>query len=440
MYYNLILGFVPAFYLFYVALVQFKLIPFSLFVSDYGVSFCIFLSFTYFLYRSTFLFRYKKTNDSIAIIALLVLILPIIINGPFFQPPSDPVFHAELLWDSIDENNFNLPNREFISKAIFKSFYSLSEPIKFKNRLALLHVFHAISCYLMAISVYFSSRVYGLVPKWSLFSSLTMFLFFGTNRFSFISYYSLAPSSLNFSFIWLFNSIIFNQVYNTKICSLDRLERNSIVFLSIFFLMPILAYNHFQEILFLGYMISINIVFLLYKLIKIYKKPTYFFYAGFLLLYFFPFSILHRYEIDIPYIKKWHEFDYFFQDLYSYYGTPWIFFRPTAPRIWDTLGVMGIIPIVSILFLSYGKSKWNNNHFKFLIPGIMPFWIYLIPTNMVLWTGVMPYSGEVFWRVTYISQYWISVSYLLYIIEIQLYSCYKKTNWKVRLKNEPKTV
>lgn len=432
---NFIWGFLPVTYLFLVALSKFKLIFFlGLFENSYSISINVLLSFSYLLYLGIKSFRYKSKYDTFSLLLLLIILLPIIWNGPFFQPPSDPLFHAELLWDSFNDTGFNIANRDFIGKNIFKFFYSIFSPTTLKERVFILHSLHGLSAILMGLSVYFSSRIYGLPPRWSFFSAIVMFGFFGTDRFSFLGYYSLAPASLNFAFTWLLFALLFKKVYSKeKVFQKYFIQILLLLFYTIL-LIPILAYNHYQEVVFLCFGFVFLFFGFLYRNLGIWKNAKYYFYILFLGICFFPIAILQKYKISIPRLNEWGEIDYFFQGLYSYYKTPWIFFRVSAPRLWDTLGLMGIIPIFifSILLIQLLVFRSKRNFFyklRFIIPAILPFWIYLIPINLFVWLSIMPYSGEVFWRATYMSQYWITIAFLFYQAEKWIYLKFSRHNF-----------
>jgi hypothetical protein len=66
-----------------------------------------------------------------------------------------------------------------------------------------------------------------------------------------------------------------------------------------------------------------------------------------------------------------------------------------------------------------------------MLPGLMPFWILLIPLNVLIWAKTIS-ASEVFWRLTYTTQFWISIAYLLQIIEpkVTLFIRRKMINFK----------
>ena len=366
--------------------------------------------------------RIKWGKERKWLLLLFLLVFPFMTMGPFLSPPSDPVFHANLLWDSLDQNIFAQPNREFIAKTIFSLFFFISPNHSYISNFLLIFIFHCFNILLFSFSTYLASRVCGINSKWSILSVFLMILFFGTNRFSYFSYYSLAPSMINFSFIWILEAL-FVKVIIRKTIDLNSVRELLYLILISILILPILLYNHYQEIIFFLFFLSLYFFILLHRLAsRIRKLSILFSFLSFLVL-FFPFAILMEKKIEIPYSRmSWIEIQLYLKNVSSTYNTPWLFFEWNNSRIWDTLGLLGLFPnfiiLIKVLFnLVQEKSSRMNHIYMYVLLGSLPFWVYLVPFNMMIWLNAQVYYGEYFWRMAYATQFWIILSHFFYQLE-----------------------
>ena len=394
-------------------------------ISFIGISFLVFSLFGYIIYLAFLELKIRNKEDFYIITFLIFFVSIISINrGPFFQPPSDPIFHSGLLWDYLDANTFDLENRALITKSIFATIYFFSEPTSWLSRFRVILSIHTICILFLIISCYVSSRLYGLTPKWSFFSSLIFILFFGTNQFSYISYYSLAPTSINLSFVWLISALLLRNTFHFR---MEAFHFFKIIYISFigFLLTPLFYYNHKQEsgFLFFVYFLTYNIVILRTFSFKnrLQRFKKWFLLLMFLIL-FFPFGLLSKLGAQNPFytLEKLNSL----KDHISTGSFLWIFGNINGPRVFDTLGILGFAPLIVFLFLILNKnflkkalSGEKNTFILAIIPGLLPFWIILIPFNLFIWMKGISMSSEVFWRFCYLSQFWISISYFLYKLE-----------------------
>ena len=425
--FHLIFGIVPLSILFCLGLeknlIFFKSGSITYYFSQFVLLLIILLSIIYIFYFLIITWNKKNKYEILYFCITYILCLPLILKGPFYLPPSDTIFHGNLLWDSLFLDSFkNLPNREFISKIIFSFLYENSNTTIWFSRLNIIFYFHLFTSSFLLFSVYFSSRILGLKIKWSIVSVFIMILFFGTNRFSYFTYYSVAPSSINMGLYWLFTSLLLNLAFYDKLIKLENIVKLIYLYFIGFLISPILYYHHKQEVGFLLYIYLL--VFIIFS-IKLLTQCKYYFFRNYICLPFliitFLFPQLTPFKRILPILNL--NFDDNFNPHILIIKNIIIIGKLNGPRILDTLSFYGLIPfIAAIIFLllprhykynSYEKSK---NFFIAMIPGLMPFWILLVPLNILIWAKSIS-ASEVFWRLTYTTQFWIPIAYLLQIIE-----------------------
>lgn len=434
---HLMFGFLPAFILFIYGLFLLRVFHrIGIFPANHVyssanpisyiiISFTVLFIFLYFIYLAFFELKIRDTKDFYAILFLIILVCIVAVGrGPFFQPPSDPIFHSGLMWDYLGANTFDTENRAIITKSIFATMYFFSDPILWSSRLNIVLAIHTICILFLIISCYVSSRLYGLNFKWSFFSSFVFSLFFGTNQFSYLSYYSLAPTSINLSFVWLISSLLFRNAFHFRVSIFHYLKISYISSIGLL-ITPMLYYNHKQEagfllfVYFLAYSIFISKSLSIKSSLLRYRKKII---LLLLLILFFPFGLLSRIGAQ----NLFYSMDGF-NSLKEHISTDsilWIFGRVNGPRVFDTLGLLGFAPLIVMAILIFKKNflkrvfegKENTLMLAF-IPGLLPFWIILVPLNLIIWMKGISMSSEVFWRFCYLTQFWISISYFFYRIE-----------------------
>lgn len=386
------------------------------------VSFLVLFSIIHLFYLSLNKVNFYFRKDGIVLILVVSVLLPFIWRGPFFQPPSDPIFHAQVMWDFIGANHFDHENRSVIGKSIFAALHLLYQPETWGEKLNILWTFHLITSILLILSAYFSGRLFGLNAKWAGFSTLFFAISFGTSYFSYLNYYSLAPTSINLSFYWLLSGLLFRTILidkkNNKLFFFETLY----YFGLIIFIAPILFYNHKQEVGFLFFILELGAMVFLVRLPNrnFFNLKNKFILIS--LFLFFPFTWISNFipQLGIVNSKQLG----IFQNHITSYSTIWYFGRINGPRVFETLAVYGYIPVlflftylVYIFFLAKKKFHLNSFFVLALIPGLIPFWIILMPTNLLIWLKGIDQSTDVFWRFCYTGQYWITISFILHQLE-----------------------
>ncbi|MBE7411780.1 MAG: hypothetical protein L6Q54_05150 [Leptospiraceae bacterium] len=433
--FHFIFGFLPSLLLFLYGAYLLKdyiasgLVPSFIQVTTNSPKYFLSLSFLIiwiFFYIVLFSFKLLKINykkEIFSIFILFVISIPVFISGPFFQPPSDPVFHSGLVWDFLNKNEFNYINRAIIIKSIFASLNYLTTPMEFVSKIRLVLALHIISSAMMILSTYISSRLFGLNLKWAIFSTILFIVFFGTSFFGFIGYYSLAPASVNFAFYWLISSLLFRSILIYKV--------NKNFFFSKFFLVsvigisltPIMYYSHRQEAGFFFFVYFLSIVVLLIKILYRSKlKPIIkIIILGFVfLILFFPNSIFLNSKNPIFVVK---EFETYGEHTFDFY--PWLFGNIFEKRAKETFGILGFIPIIVFLGVFFYNrimkrilSEKEGMFYFEMLPGLLPFWIILLPLNLYIW--IKGAHSGVFWRFAYTSFFWVSIGCIFQRMETKL--------------------
>lgn len=256
--------------------------------------------------------------------------------------------------------------------------------------------------------------------RWAFFSLLLALLFFGTNRFGYFSYFSLAASFTSILIYWLWIAVFF----------LKRGWKNILTGVLVAGLcIPILRVNHTQEAVFLGFIVLVWLFVNLHERIWGYLKnerrisipeknrkiiKTVYVLLIFLALFILPQfdfvrNILSRFFIQNHWAKN-REAVYFWHGLLVT-GKFWSY------RINDTLGFMGLLPVlITPLFfwkgLVPGKIGFKA---RLCVLGWIPFLVYAIPLFNYIW--VSNYLIEIYWRFSYASIFWIPIAYLLFGLE-----------------------
>lgn len=435
---HLLFGIIPACFLFIYSLFLLKVFHrFGIFRANFNyssanpisyilVSLSVFFIFSYFLYLALLDLKYRNNKDFFFFGLLILSGVFLAFNrGPFFQPPSDPIFHSGLLWDFLSANTFDTENRALISKSIFATIYFFSEPTSWSSRFNIVLTIHSISILFLILSCFVSGRLYGLTPKWSFFSSFIFILFFGTNQFSYISYYSLAPTSINLSFVWLVSALLLRNTFQNP-SGINYYFRIFYISLIGLLITPLLYYNHKQESGFLLFVFILAYIIIFFRSLSFknaLQRMKKWFVLLFVLILFFPFGLLSK--LGSRNIFYTTESLNLLKDHITNLSNPWLFGNINGPRVFDTLGLLGFAPLIVFLILILNKNFLTkafdgkkNKLFLAIIPGLLPFWIILIPFNLFIWMKGISMSSEVFWRFCYISQFWISISYFLYKLEM----------------------
>ncbi|MBK8352453.1 MAG: hypothetical protein IPL21_12445 [Saprospirales bacterium] len=192
-----------------------------------------------------------------------------------------------------------------------------------------------------------------------------------------------------------------------------------------FFLTPILYYNHKQEAGFLLFVYILAYSIFIVKSLSItnglyrYKTKSIILMA---LVLFFPFGLFNQIGMDNPFFSVNGLVS--LKEHISTNSIFWILGNLNGPRVFDTLGLLGFAPFFVFIYFIFRRKKMKrvldgkeNTFLLAMLPGLLPFWIILIPLNVVIWMKGINMSTEVFWRFCYFSQFWISISYIFFRIE-----------------------
>ncbi|MCC5816325.1 MAG: hypothetical protein JJT78_16360 [Leptospira sp.] len=389
--------------------------------------FIIFI-FVYLLFFSIKLYNPLRVKNEIKnIFWVFILFLPISAIGPFIQPPSDPVYHSFVLVNSMDTDVFKgAPNRALLNKEFYQILFNFIDSENWQyGYINLILYFHIFSTSLLVLATYISARLYGINFKWSLLAVLIMILFFGTDRFSYFTYYSLAPSSINMAFFWLFSGILLNLAMKPSIISKETISNLlNVGFIGICFV-PIVYYNHHQEagfFFFLYFLVSIIVAIRLIKQSPLKQRTKYISYLSILSILYFPSYLVLNFYGKLP--LDLHNRVIEATEHLTNYHTIWIFGKLSGPRIWETLSFYGFFPlffiVFYILFTVINKNKIDRRLILAMLPGLLTFWLMLVPLNFMIWIKAVKIN-EHLWRMAYFSQYWFTIVYFLYLIEQKRY-------------------
>lgn len=353
-------------------------------------------------------------------------------SGPYFEPISDPVMHLGRTHEMYCDNTSNfLPKK---NQGFWH--YSMSSILlcsKEQNRkpesvIYRIDITHGLYWGFLMVGLFILSKSTGLPDRWAIFASLTAFLFFGTNKFSYFSYYSLAPTFTNILIYWLWTAMFFFKNDQKNIIIGTSMALASL---------PILWINHMQEAAFMVFILFIwltwNLIEYIWNLVKKNQIDTIFgstiheryilnhnYYkiilmiTGFVSLFLLPqFKFiqdlisqsftLNFWQQNQKIVIHWKDFHLM--------GKIWDF------RINDTLGFVGFLPMMlAPLFLwPIFKPVKKVKQYRIFVLGILPLIGFCVPLFNFIWLSNT--SESVYWRLCYSSMFWVTIAYFLYRFE-----------------------
>jgi hypothetical protein len=89
-------------------------------------------------------------------------------------------------------------------------------------------------------------------------------------------------------------------------------------------------------------------------------------------------------------------------------------------RVIDTLGIMGVVPLLLSIFYfwpDFMKDDMDKKSRIFIL-GILPFIGFCIPLYHFIWVSNSPVT--LYYRLCYSSMFWLSITYFLYHMEGRL--------------------
>ena len=133
-------------------------------------------------------------------------------RGPFLEPPADPFEHLKRIhsYCGLSSNEMPRENRGLwhysMASTIICTDSAIFSP---ESKLQRIDVSHGLFLGMLLSVLFVVAKKGGFVDRWAFIGCLIAFLFMGTNRFSYFSYYSFAPSSTSLFVYWLWIALFF---------------------------------------------------------------------------------------------------------------------------------------------------------------------------------------------------------------------------------------
>lgn len=346
--------------------------------------------------------------------------------GPFLEPPGDPLDHLRITHtycgkglDDIQSKNKGLLQYSMNGMLVCPARSSGNPEIVLKaiNGLNGLYWGGAASI------LYLVGSAAGLSFRWSLFSVLVAFLFMGTNRFSYFSYYSFAPSFSSLWLYWLWIAFFFFK--KDMKCLWSGLVTAVLI-------LPVILVNHIQEAVFLGLLVGIWLLLNFHERIwavfsgksihdfrlgmfSVSRRSLRY---GYLLVLIGIFFILPQSEDFRKILARMFIYDnwklnqqavYYWDGLHIM-GKIWGF------RVRDTLGFFGILPVFLIPFLVWrhaGNKQDGWIRTRVIVLGILPLLVYCTPLLHYIWLSNcerVPSHIRYYYRICYSSLFWLPIA------------------------------
>lgn len=345
--------------------------------------------------------------------------------GPYLEPPGDPLHHLKRAYEACDKrsNQIEYPRKNeglwhySMSSNLLCSVKESTSPEVILRRIDILH---GVYWGILTVGLFILSKSVGLPAHWAFLSCLIAFLFFGTNRFSYFSYYSLAPSFISLLIYWLWTAAYFFKK-NWK----DILYGLLLAMISL----PILIVNHMQEAVFMAFIASIWLFCNLHERIwrwlthsQIWLKTGYF-----LILFVFLF-VLPQFEFFQKFLAQGFEKNLWNhnQQVVFYWQGFHVMGKIWSYRVNDTLGIMSTITVLLCVAFFWPRIIRINGKKKIriLILGILPFIGYCIPFFNFCWLSNVMIPE--YYRLCYCAMFWITIAYFLYGLEGRFFIYWKK--------------
>jgi len=353
--------------------------------------------------------------------------------GPFLSPAADPVEHLRRVYETNCNNVSSQISRE---NAGFWQ-YSMAgvilcsgdSPIHPEKTLLRIDIANGLFWALMAGALFILGIQAGLAPKWSILSVLICFLFFGTNRISYVRYYSFAPSSSSIIVYWLWTAAFF----------FSKKRHDMLVGLVVALCaLSVLWVNHRQEGVFLGFIVLIwcilNICYTLntspsflttQNKVRIHGLNKFFSLKGAgLFVVCVTLLVLPHFDFFREFLRHFFLCHYGSSDKLFFLGWKELFTgkQADALRVKDTLGLAGIFML--LLAVPYLWGQWgrgmSERRVRIYILAILPFIGYFIPFFHFVWTANIKFAT--YYRLCYTSMFWILFADSLSCLETRFYS------------------
>lgn len=353
------------------------------------------------------------------------------IKGPYLEPPSDPFEHLRRTHKICNKKTFQIPKKNrglihysmtglFLCKKIEKQ-----NLIKAESKLDIIDFVHGLMIGILALGLFILAKNARLPDRWAIFSILVAFLFMGTNRFSYISYYSLAPSFTSMLIYWLWTAVFFFKE-----------EKNDVILGVIIgaLLVPIIMVNHLQEAFFIVFIVTVWLLYNLTKKIHLFyssRKPIIIYYV----IIFFVLFLLPQFKFFQLFAQKIFIGNYWQANqkfIFSWHGWHIMGKIWNAHRVSDTLGLINLISLLIVPVLFYSSRRYFTNILffprsdKIIILGILPFIGFCVPLFHFAWASNT--FRVAYYRMAYSSFFWILITYFLLNFEKIIIRKFKKVN------------
>ena len=203
------------------------------------------------LYFSAFCMTFVylcKDNWRPALLVFGTFLLIGLICGPFLEPLGDPLDHLGNIHDGLTKNSAEIYkyNRGLwhyaMSGFLLKPFQAWIGPLRG------LDLLHGLYCGLLTACIFLVGIRCQASRNWAFFSCIVAFSFFGSRQFSYLSYYSFAPSSSSLMLFWIWVAVYFFT---------HDLKNYINGLLAALIFTPILLTNHIQEAVFLWFTVGV---------------------------------------------------------------------------------------------------------------------------------------------------------------------------------------
>jgi hypothetical protein len=378
--------------------------------------------FGWVLVLSTVFFIGRQYLKEVVLLFLLIFFLSLFL-GAYLEPPSDPLEHLRRIYSYCDATTIDIPRHnkgfwQYNMSGVFLCNDVLTHSPSL--RLMTINVVSATVQGLLFVGLFMLAKSSGLPAMWAFFAALTGYLFFGTDRFSYFSYYALAAGAFSMLLYWLWGAYFF---FNK--------ERKSLLWGLVFLMLvlPILLVNHQQEAAFLGF---VTVFWLFWhghqwawkRLSDLsWARTLYLIGLVFLLLVVPQYPGLMDPDVMDPDIvgstvaelsHNWKTNQYLLKDFIPYY--PLGDFQ--GHRVASTLGVLGYLPLILLPFLLLPNVVPLPLYARMgiAILGLLPLIIFAIPLLSFIWISSIKASEAyyIFWRITYTAFYWLPLAAFLY--------------------------
>lgn len=364
-------------------------------------------------------------------------------RGPFLEPPSDPFEHLLRIHSFNDITSAEMPKKNmgvwhYSMAGILINSYSGEKTAA--SMLQRIDITHGFFLGILMAGLFVLGIRSGLKSRWSFFSCLVVFLFLGTNKFSYFSYYSFAPSFTSLFIVWLWTAVFF-----------FKRDVRSLFFgsFSALLIMPVLWINHSQEAVFVGFILIIwfllSSYFLGYQLLgdkeishdldprAINRRRRKFFNYSYFSLIFLILFVIPQFSFFREFLSKFFVRDYWYSNQAAVFtfGELYLWGKIWSFRIQDTLGHIALGMLISTVpFFWPGFIRQNfERKIRIWTLAFLPFIGYCLPLFHFIWLSNVRIPE--YYRLCYLSFFWLLFAHFFQGIEGRLYLIYKGIRKKI---------